>query len=214
MSKNHKNSRQNFDKNSGNKKDTPVNSEQENIENNNETPENMDIQSGDEIIADINDSPEEEIETLKNLLQQKEEEIQKEKKDYLFLMADFDNFRKRTIKEKSELVKTGSESVLKQLLPVVDDFERGLEAMKSSNDVEAIKEGMELVYNKFIKFFDQNGVKAIESTGKEFDTELHEALTTIPVQEEDMKNKIVDTITKGYTLNDKVIRHAKVVVGN
>lgn len=166
-----------------------------------------------DVIDDIIDSPESEIETLKNLLQQKDEEIQKEKKDYLFLMADFDNFRKRTIKEKGELIKTGSENVLKGLLPVVDDFERGLEAMKSSTDVESIKEGMELVYNKFLKFFEQNGVKAMETDGADFDPEKHEALTTLPVEEE-KKNKIVDTVTKGYTLNDKVIRHAKVVVGN
>lgn len=166
-----------------------------------------------DVVDDIIDSPDSEIESLKELLQQKEEEIKKEKKDYLFLMADFDNFRKRTIKEKGELIKTGSENVLKSLLPVVDDFERGLEAMKTTEDVNAIKEGMELVYNKFLKFFEQNGVKAMETNGADFDPEQHEALTTLPV-DDDRKNKIIDTVTKGYTLNDKVIRHAKVVVGN
>ena len=167
----------------------------------------------DPVINDIEDTPDSEIESLKNLLQQKEEELQKEKKDYLFLMADFDNFRKRTIKEKGELIKTGSENVLKSLLPVVDDFERGLEAIKTSDDIQAIKEGMELVYNKFVKFFEQNGVQAMVTTGEDFDPEQHEALTTMPV-DDDKKNKIIDTVTKGYTLNGKVIRHAKVVVGN
>ena len=168
----------------------------------------------EEVIDDTVDSPEAELETLKNLLQEKEEQLEREKKEYLFLMAEFDNFRKRTLKEKSELIKTGSESVLKSLLPVVDDFERGIEAMKNTSDADAIKEGMELVYNKFLKFFEQNGVKVMETTGHEFDPDQHEAITAIPVEDPEQKNKIIDTITKGYTLNGKVIRHAKVVVGN
>lgn len=172
--------------------------------------ENNDAAVADDII----DSPESEIEALKNLVQQNEEELKEEKKKYLFLMADFDNFRKRTVKEKGELIKTGSENILKALLPVVDDFERGLEAMKNSDDIDAIRQGMELVYNKFQKFFEQNGVKVMETDGVAFDPDQHEALTTIPVEEEEKKNKIVDTLTKGYTLNGKVIRHAKVVVGN
>ena len=166
------------------------------------------------VVDDIIDSPESEIEALKNLLQQKEDEIKKEKKDYLFLMADFDNFRKRTIKEKSDLIKTGSETVLKQLLPIVDDFERGLEAMNTTEDTQAIKEGMQLIYNQFVKFFEQNGVKPMKTDGESFDPDQHEALTAVPVDDEEKKNKIIDTITKGYTLNGKVIRHAKVVVGN
>lgn len=167
-----------------------------------------------EVVDDIIDSPEQEIESLKNLLNQKEDELQKEKKDYLFLMADFDNFRKRTLKEKSELIKSGTESVLKGLLPIVDDFERGLEAMKNSDDAQALKEGVELIYNKLQKFLDQNGVKAMETNGQEFDPDQHEALTVVPVDDQEKKNKIVDTVTKGYILNGKVLRHAKVVVGN
>lgn len=167
-----------------------------------------------EVVDDIIDSPEQEIESLKNLLNQKEDELQKEKKDYLFLMADFDNFRKRTLKEKSELIKSGTESVLKGLLPIVDDFERGLEAMKNSDDAQALKEGVELIYNKLQKFLEQNGVKAMETNGQEFDPDQHEALTVVPVDDQEKKNKIVDTVTKGYTLNGKVLRHAKVVVGN
>lgn len=138
--------------------------------------------------------------------------LAKEKKEYLFLMADFDNFRKRTLKEKSELIRNGAESAMKGLLPIVDDFERGLAAIKDSADAEAVKEGMELIYNKFVKYLEQNGVKAMESTGADFNDELHEAVALVPGPEE-MKNKVIDTVQKGYMLNDKVLRHAKVAVG-
>lgn len=178
-------------------------------------PDSSSIHKTDKAVADeIIDSPDSEIEALRNLLQQKDDELKKEKNDYLFLMADFDNFRKRTLKEKSELIKTGSENILKQLLPVVDDFERGLDAMKSTDDLSSVKEGMELVYTNFCKFFEKNDIKVMKTDGVEFDSDKHEALTTIPVDDPDKKNKIVDTITKGYTLGDKVLRHAKVVVGS
>ena len=153
-----------------------------------------------------------ELETLKNLLAQKEEEVEKEKKEYLFLMADFDNFRKRTLRERADLIKTASEKALAGLLPIVDDFERGLEAVKDTSDAEAVKEGMQLIYNKFVKYLADNGVKAMESTGADFDSELHEALAMVPAASDDEKGKIKDTVTKGYMLNDKVLRHAKVVV--
>lgn len=153
-----------------------------------------------------------EIETLKNLLQTKEEEVEKEKKEYLFLMAEFDNFRKRTLRERTELVKNASEKALQGLLPIVDDFERGLDAIRDSSDAEAVKEGMNLIYNKLIKYLADNGVKAIESTGADFDTELHEAVAMVPADDETPKGKVKDTVSKGYTINDKVLRHAKVVV--
>lgn len=153
-----------------------------------------------------------EIETLKNLLQTKEEEVEKEKKEYLFLMAEFDNFRKRTLRERTELVKNASEKALQGLLPIVDDFERGLDAIRDSSDAEAVKEGMNLIYNKLIKYLADNGVKAIESTGADFDTELHEAVAMVPADDETPKGKVKDTLSKGYTINDKVLRHAKVVV--
>ena len=106
--------------------------------------------------------------------------LEKEKKEYLFLMADFDNFRKRVQKEKAELIKNGAEKAMLGLLPIVDDFERGLEAIKDSTDADAVKEGMVLIYNKLIKYLESNGVKAIESNGAEFDAEIHEAIATIP----------------------------------
>ena len=139
--------------------------------------------------------------------------LEKEKKEYLFLMADFDNYRKRVMKEKADLVKTAGEKVLKGLLPIVDDFERGLDATKDSEDASAVREGMELIYNKLVKYLNDNGVKAMDTTEATFDADLHEAIASVPTGDESKKGKIIDTTQKGYTLNDKVLRHAKVVVG-
>ena len=153
------------------------------------------------------------IDALNKQLLDAQAQVEKEKKEYLFLMAEFDNFRKRPLKEKSELIKNAAESVLKGLLPIVDDFERGLEASAKTEDPAEVRKGMELIYQKLVKYLEQNGVKAIESTGKAFDAELHEAIAMVPVPDESQKNIVIDTPTKGYTLNGKVLRHAKVVVG-
>lgn len=167
-----------------------------------------------DVAPDSSDEPEEgaDLEALKELLQQKELEVEKEKKEYLFLMAEFDNFRKRTVRERADLIKSASEKALKGLLPIVDDFERGLDAIRDTTDAESVKEGMKLIYNKFVKYLADNGVKEIESTGKPFDTELHEAVAMVPAEKEDEKGTVKDTVQKGYMLNDKVLRHAKVVV--
>jgi len=154
-----------------------------------------------------------EMETLKDLLDSRTQELEKEKKEYLFLMAEFDNFRKRTLREKSDIIRNAAESVLKGILPILDDFERGLEAVKSTPDAEAVKEGMQLIYHKLVKYMEQNGVKAMESTGAAFDPDLHEAIAMVPATDEEMKGKVIDTVSKGYMLNDKVLRHAKVAVG-
>ena len=140
-------------------------------------------------------------------------QVEKEKKEYLFLMAEFDNFRKRTLREKSELIKNAGESVFKGLLPVVDDFERALKASESAENAGSIREGMELIYKKLKKFMEQNGVKEMNPDDKDFDADRHEAITAVPVPDESQKGKIIDTVEKGYTINDKVLRHAKVVVG-
>lgn len=153
------------------------------------------------------------IDALNKQLADAEEKLAKEKKEYLFLMAEFDNFRKRTVKEKSDIIKNASESVLKGLLPIVDDFERGLEASAHSDDPASVRQGMELIYQKLVKFLASNGVKPIESTGKPFDAELHEAIAMVPVTDDSQKGIVIDTPTKGYTINDKVLRHAKVAVG-
>ena len=171
----------------------------------------------DEEVTVADDLEEEMNETGEDVAQRKIEELEssleKEKKEYLFLMAEFDNFRKRTIKEKSELIKNAAEAVLKGLLPIVDDFERGLNATENVEDPAAVREGMELIYQKLVKYLEKNGVKAIDPEDREFDTNRHEAISAVPVQDEAQKGKILDTVEKGYMLNDKVLRHAKVVVG-
>ncbi len=148
-------------------------------------------------------SPEQEIEQLRA-------DLAKEKKEYLFLMAEFDNFRKRTLKEKSEIIRNAGENVLKGLLPIVDDFERGLKAAENAADVN---EGMQLIYNKLVKYLAANGVKAFDPDDRDFDADRHEAISVVPVPDEAQKGKILDTVEKGYMINDKVLRHAKVVVG-
>ena len=142
-------------------------------------------------------------------------ELEKEKKEYLFLMADFDNYRKRQLKERADLIKNAAEKTLLGILPIVDDFERGLEATKNSEDAADVRQGMELIYQKLVKYLADNGVKAMETpAGADFDADFQEAVATIPAPEESLKGKIIDTTQKGYTLNgDKVLRHAKVVVG-
>ena len=146
-------------------------------------------------------------------LEETKAELEKSKKEYLFLLAEFDNFRKRTLKEKSELIKNAGENAMKDLLPVVDDFERALQAIHESTDLQSVKDGIDLIYNKFVKYLEKNGVKPIESNNAEFNTEFHEAVTTFPTDDENKKGKVIDTVQKGYTINDKVLRHSKVVVG-
>jgi molecular chaperone GrpE len=148
----------------------------------------------------------EDIENLNN-------EVSDLKDKNLRLMAEFDNFRRRSLKERTELIKTAGEDVLKKILPLVDDFERALKAMETSDDAASLKAGVDLIYSKFIGFLLENGVKAIPTENETFDTDLHEAITTFPAPSEELKGKIIDCVSKGYTLNDKVIRFSKVVVG-
>lgn len=174
----------------------------------------VDVTPDDENDAspELEDAELSETEALMKQLNDTKAQLEKEKKEYLFLMADFDNFRKRTLKEKSEIIKNGAESAMKGLLPIVDDFERGLAAINASSDAESVKEGMQLIYNKLVKYLEQNGVKVIPTDGEAFDTEFHEAVAMVPTDDESQKGKIIDTVSKGYTMNDKVIRHAKVAV--
>lgn len=132
---------------------------------------------------------------------------------YLRSLAEFDNYRKRSMREKVDLIKSGGENVLVSALTVVDDMERGLAAMKDTQDVVAVKEGMDIIYGKLQSFLKQNGVTTIDTEGKAFDTDHHEAITTFPAPSPELKGKVVDCVQKGYILNEKVIRFAKVVVG-
>ena len=140
-------------------------------------------------------------------------ELEEQRDKYLRLAAEFDNFRKRTLKEKSELILNGGEKALNSILPVVDDFERAINTMEKATDVEAVKQGVDLIYNKFISVLSQNGVKKIETDNQALDTDYHEAIAVIPAPTEEHKGKILDCVQPGYTLNEKVLRHAKVVVG-
>lgn len=185
-------------------------------------PENPDIAEGNDVAIDdvapvdepaTEESLEAEILKLNSQLEEARAAVEKEKKEYMFLMAEFDNFRKRTLKEKSEIIKNAGEQVFKGLLPIVDDFERGIEAASKTDNAESVKEGMTLIYNKLKKYLEQNGVKEINPEDRDFDTERHEAISAVPVTDEEQKGKILDTVEKGYTINDKVLRHAKVVVG-
>ncbi|GHU81278.1 protein GrpE [Bacteroidia bacterium] len=190
-----------------------------NIHNEQENPENE--QDWADNFAD--DASKEQIEELISGVENEEmaanpdnvsEELEKLKDSYVRLMAEYDNYRKRTIKEKAELIKNGGEKTLIGLLPVIDDFERARQILETATDIEGVKEGIELIYNKFLAYLQQNGVKVIATQEQAFDADLHEAIAMVPSPEEAQKGKIIDTIQTGYTLNDKVIRHAKVVVAN
>ena len=132
---------------------------------------------------------------------------------YLRLRAEFDNYRKRTLREKSDLIKSGGEGALIGLLPVIDDFERALDTMKKATDPKAVAEGVELIYSKFMDYLGRQGVKPIEAVGQPFGTEMFEAVAMIPAPDEAQRGRVIDCVQTGYVLNDKVIRHAKVVVG-
>jgi len=132
---------------------------------------------------------------------------------YLRLFSEFDNFRKRSNKEKLEILSSASGALIKELLPVMDDMDRAQENFEKSEDVKALAEGVELIFSKFRKTLAAKGLEAMESTGADFDTDIHEAIAQFPAPDESLKNKIIDTTEKGYTINGKVIRHAKVVVG-
>ena len=152
-------------------------------------------------------------EELEKKIEELENKVAKDKDDYIRLMAEFDNFRRRTSQEKLELVSVASMDTIKGLLPVLDDCERALEVLRKSDDSDAAKEGTELIYHKLLAYLQSKGLAVIEALGKEFDTDLHEAVAQFPVQEDEKKGKVFDVVQTGYTLNGKVIRFAKVVVG-
>lgn len=189
-----------------------------------EKPRNTETKATEDAAPEIKDilddeTAEEAVETeteaqnaeLQNQLEAALADVEKEKKEYLFLMAEFDNYRKRVNREKADIIKNAAERVLLDILPIVDDFERALAA--TADSTESLREGMTLIYNKLIKYLEHNGVKAMDTDGKPFDPDFHEAIARIPAPSDDLKGKVIDTTTKGYMLNDKVLRHAKVAVG-
>lgn len=189
-------------------KEKKVKEEELNVE---ETLNNAEEQLQDEQAE--NAAPMTHEEELEKELETAQETIEEQKDKYLRLSAEFDNYRKRTMKEKAELILNGGEKSLSSILPVVDDFERAIKTMETATDVQAVKEGVELIYNKFMATLAQNGVKVIETKDQPLNTDYHEAIAVIPAPSEAQKGKILDCVQTGYTLNDKVLRHAKVVVG-
>lgn len=154
------------------------------------------------------------VEDGKSELEKANEKIAELEDKYLRQVAEFDNYRRRVMKEKAELILNGGEKVLTEILPIVDDLERAEQQMEQMTDVDAVKKGVELIIDKFIKFLNSQGVKEIDTRDKDFDVNYHEAITMVPSQNDEQKGKVIDCVTKGYTLNDKVIRYAKVVVAN
>lgn len=163
----------------------------------------------DELKAEIEDNLADGSDPLEKL-QTKYDELND---SYLRLHAEFDNFRKRTMKEKAEIIKNGGEHVLTDMLPLADDFERALEALHTAEDKAAMVEGMDLIYSKFVSFMNQHGVREIEALGQPFDADRFEAITTVAVQDDSQKGVVIDCVQKGYQLNGKIIRYPKVIVG-
>jgi len=183
--------------------------------------ENKNVESADSTDkkADKKEKKEKKVKK-KSKIEEAEEKVQElgakleEMNDrYMRLSAEFDNYRKRTLKEKSDLIKSAGERVFVDIFPVMDNFERAMQAMDKAEDKAAVVEGINLIYMNFADFLKRNGVEAIATENADFDTDLHEAITKIPAPSEEMKGKVVDCIEKGYKLNDKVVRYAKVVVG-
>ena len=175
-------------------------------------------ESAEQPVEETEEVPEVETEEvvaneLETKLKEAEEKATELNDRYLRLSAEFDNYRKRTLKEKTELILNGGEKAFTSILPVLDDMERAMQTMEKATDVAAVREGVELIYTKFLQVLEQNGVKPIPTEDQSLDTDFHEAIALIDAPTEEQKGKILDCVQKGYTLNDKVIRHAKVVIG-
>lgn len=193
----------------------------ENEQVSNQQAENPDTQQGDvqketdtvaDKTADSNDSADKKAEEAElSPLEKAQKEVEELKKQLLYKTAEFENYRKRTLKEKAELILNGGEKTIAAILPVLDDFERAI--ADKSEDPKAIKEGVQMIFNKFTKTLEGLGVKKIETADKDFDVDYHEAIAMVPGMGDDKKGKVIDCVQTGYTLNDKVIRHAKVAVG-
>ena len=182
--------------------------EEEQLEQNEENTDNMEDQENPES-QESSEEPAEEQDPLEKALT----EIEELKTQILYKTAEFDNYRKRTLKEKAELILNGGEKAVSAILPIIDDMERAIDNGAKTDDPAVLREGMELIYNKFVKALEGLGVKEIETQDADFNTDVHEAVAMVPGMGDDKKGKVIDCLQKGYQLNDKVIRHAKVAVG-
>lgn len=192
------------------KEQQPHSEQQENIldEQQQPTAQEGQAQQTEELEQPVQEEP-----TTEEQLEKAKEEIAELNDRLLRKIAEFDNYRKRTLKEKTELILNGGEKIITAILPVLDDMERALKNMQDAEDVKALAEGVELIFKKFLDILEKQGVKPIEATGADFDVDLHEAIAQLPAPEESLKGKVLDCTKTGYTLNEKVIRHSQVVVG-
>ncbi len=177
-----------------------------------ETAENKTAEQTSEEQAIQEEKELSEKEKLQKQLEEAQQTIEDQKDKYLRLSAEFDNYRKRTLKEKAELIKNGGEKAISAILPILDDLERALANMQKLDDIQAMYDGIDLIHQKFLKTLSQEGLQKMEPVGEAFDTDFHEAIALVPAPEEAQKGKVLDCVQTGYKLNDKVIRHAKVVV--
>lgn len=177
-----------------------------------ETAENKTAEQTSEEQATQEEKELSEEEKLQKQLEEAQQTIEDQKDKYLRLSAEFDNYRKRTLKEKAELIKNGGEKAISAILPILDDLERALANMQKLDDIQAMYDGIDLIHQKFLKTLSQEGLQKMEPIGEAFDTDFHEAIALVPAPEEAQKGKVLDCVQTGYKLNDKVIRHAKVVV--
>lgn len=175
--------------------------------------ENQATGQAEQTVSAEQEAAQEEGEVKQNAADELQAKYDELNNNHLRLMAEFDNYRKRTMREKADLIKNASERIITDFLPIIDNFERAMKSMETAEDVEAVRQGVELIYSQVMNMMKNNGVTVIETEGKAFDTEYHEAITTIPSPTPEMKDKIIDCTTRGYMMHDKVIRHAKVVVG-
>lgn len=190
-------------------KSEPVENAQ--VENSDADTKAESVSDDDEPVAEPTEIEEETEQEEKDSLEAAKAEIEELKKQALYKQAEFDNYRKRTLKEKAELILAGGEKTITSILPVLDDFERALQ--DKSDDPNAVREGMQLIFNKFVKTLEQLGVKKIETEGADFNVDFHESIALVPGMGDDKKGKVIDCVQTGYMLNDKVIRYAKVAVG-
>ena len=186
----------------------PTAANKETVEDKKETIEEV----MEKLSAEVAEEKAEEKVEEKDPLAEKDAIIEDLKDKHLRLSAEFDNYRKRTFKEKADIIRNGGEKVITSLLPVLDDMERALENMEKTKDVDSLLEGIQLIYQKYMKALNENGVKQVETKNNKFDTDYHEAIAMVPAPEGVEKGVIIDCVQNGYTLNEKVIRHAKVVV--
>ena len=188
------------------------NAEEQTVENTAQAADNAASETAEATATEAEAATAEPVDEKEARIAELEAQVAAQKDQYLRLYAEFDNYKKRTLKEKAELIQTAGKNVLEQMLPLIDDVERAMASVKNADSVDGVKEGVDLIYNKFVKFLDSNNVKEIETVGLPFNTDFHEAVAQVPMGE-DKKGVVIDCTQKGYVMGEKVVRFAQVVIG-